>query len=188
MAHPIPSTEPATLRAGDTATWTKSLADYPASAGWVLGYTFSKTGTRITFNASASGDDHLVAVTAATTAAWAAGSYTWASRVTLGAASHSVGAGSVEILPDIAAAAGGYDARSHARTTLDALEAWIEGRDMGVAEYEIAGRRLKTIPIEQLLVLRDRYRREVRSEDDATRAAAGLPSRHKLQVRFGRPT
>lgn len=188
MAYPIPTTEPATLRAGDTATWTKSLSDYPASAGWVLSYALTKTGTRITFSATASADDHLVVVTAATTAAWVVGNYSWAARATLAGAVHTVATGTVEILPDIAALTGGTDARSHAAITLDALEAWIEGRNMGVAEYEIAGRRLKTIPIPDLLVLRDRYRRDVQSEIAATRAGAGLPSRNKLQVRFGRPT
>jgi hypothetical protein len=188
MAHPVPTTEPATLVAGDTATWTKSLSDYPASAGWVLSYALVKSGTRITFNASASGDDHLVSEAPVTTAAWAAGDYQWTAKVSLAGAVYTVASGAVTIAADYSAATGGLDARSHARTTLDALEAWIEGRNMGVAEYEIAGRRMKSIPIPDLLVLRDRYRRDVRSEDDAARAAAGLPSRNKMLVRFGKPT
>lgn len=186
MAHPIPTIEPATLRAGDTATWLRSLPDYPASDGWALSYALVKTGTRITFSASASGADHLVSVAPATTSGWAAGVYTWSAKVSLSGAVYTVATGTVEILADYSAATSGLDARSHARTTLAALESWIEGRDMGVAEYQIAGRTLKTIPIEQLLKLRDRYRREVRQEDDAQRAAAGLPSRNKLLVRFGR--
>lgn len=188
MAHPIPTIEPATLRAGDTATWTRSLPDYPATAGWVLSYALVKDGARITFSASASGADHLVSVAPATTALWAAGVYTWSAKVSLAGAVHTIATGTVEILADYSAAVAGLDARSHARITLNALEAWIEGRDIAVAEYQIAGRTLKTIPIEQLLKLRDSYRREVRQEDDAQRAAAGLPSRNKLVVRFGRPS
>ena len=185
MAHPVPTSVPPTLRACDLATWQITLADYPASAGWVLSYALVKTGTRITFNAGASGDDHLVSVPVATTSAWAPGVYVYAARVTLGAEAYSVGDGSIEILADLAAAVSGCDARSHARRTLAALETWIEGRDIGVAEYEIAGRRLKSIPITDLLALRDRYRREVRAEDDAARAASGLPTRSRLLVRFG---
>lgn len=188
MAHQVPTTEPSKLRAGDTATWTKTLADYPASAGWVLAYALVKSGTRITFTASASGDDHLVSVAPATTSGWAAGDYQWTAKVSLGGAVYTVASGAITIEADFSAAVSGLDARSHARTTLDAIEAWIEGRDMGVAEYEIAGRRLKTIPITELLKLRDRYRRDVRSEDDAARAAAGLPSRNKILVRFGTPS
>lgn len=184
MAHPTPTTEPASIRAGDFATWTKTLGDYPASAGWVLSYALVKTGTRILFSATASGDDHLIAVPAATTAAWAAGTYTWSARVTKTTEVYTVGSGSIELLPDLAAASGGLDARSHAVKTLEALEAWIETRDAAVAEYEIAGRRMKFIPIGELLKMRDQYRREVASEDTAARLAAGLPARNKLQVRL----
>ena len=188
MAHQIPTSEPATLRAGDTATWTKSLSDYSAADGWTLSYVLTKTGTRLTFSASASGADHLVSVSAATTAGWTAGSYSWASRVSKAGEVYSISSGTIEILADIATISAGTDVRSHAKKTLDALEAWIEGRDMGVAEYEIAGRRLKTISITELLKLRDRYRRDVAAENSVARAAAGLPSRNKLQVRIGRPT
>ena len=34
MSHPIPTAVPATLRAGDTATWRRTLSDYPANDGW----------------------------------------------------------------------------------------------------------------------------------------------------------
>ena len=39
MAVDIPENEPDTLRAGDTWKWTRTLADYPASA-WTLKYRF----------------------------------------------------------------------------------------------------------------------------------------------------
>ena len=32
----IATTEPSSLTAGDTATWLKSLPDYPATDGWAL--------------------------------------------------------------------------------------------------------------------------------------------------------
>ena len=184
MAAPIPQVEPQSLRLGDTASWSRSLADYPASAGWVLSYALVKSGTRITFTASASGDDHLVSVSAATTAAWTAGTYQWQARVSKAGEAYTIGTGSIELLVDFATQASGYDARSHARKTLEAIKAWIEGRDMGVAEYEIAGRRLKTIPIGDLLKLRDRYEREVRAEQAASDLAAGLPNRNKIVVRI----
>jgi len=66
MAHTVPTAVPASLRAGDTATWLRSLADYPASDGWVLSYVLVKTGAQIAITATASGADHLVEVDAAT--------------------------------------------------------------------------------------------------------------------------
>lgn len=164
MAHSIPIVVPATLRAGDTATWRRTLADYPASAGWVLSYVLVKTGAQIAITAAAAGADHLVSVAPATTAAWAPGVYVWQERAALAGAIHTTATGSVEILASFSAATTGLDARSHAQKTLAALEAWIEGHDLAVAEYDIAGRRMKYIPIADLLTLRDAYRREVRGQ------------------------
>jgi len=124
-----------------------------------------KAGAKITIVSAAAGDLHQSTVAAAITATWGAGNYAYHERVSNGSESYSVGSGLLDILPDFAGTSpGGLDARSHAHRTLAALEAWIEARDIGVAEYEIAGRRLKTIPIPDLLKLRDRYRQEVRAQ------------------------
>ena len=75
MAATTPTTEPSALIAGDTAKWLKTLADYLPADGWVLSYTLINSAAKITFAATTSGSDFLVNVAAATTAAWAAGSY-----------------------------------------------------------------------------------------------------------------
>lgn len=76
------------------------------------------------------------------------------------------------------------DTRSQARRTLEAIEATLEGRSTSAtAEYEIAGRKMKFIPVTDLLVLRDRYRVDVAREDAATRAAAGLSNPGRIYVR-----
>lgn len=183
MSAPTPTTEPASLNAGDTARWLKSLADFPASAGWVLTYTLVNATQRITFNAAAQGDDHLVSVPAATTAAWVAGSYDWRASVSLAGEVYTVGSGRMAIAPAFGAA---VDARSQARRALDAIEATLEGRaSSSTAEYEIAGRRLKHIPVPELLQLRDRLRQDVRGEDAAAAVAAGLQRPGRVYVRFG---
>ena len=69
MSAPIAEVVPAKFTAGDTQKFKQSFADYPASDGWTLTYTLVKTGTYITFDASASGDEYLVNVAKATTAA-----------------------------------------------------------------------------------------------------------------------
>lgn len=179
----IPTTEPTSVNAGDTARWLKSLADYPASAGWVLTYTLVNATQRITFSATAQGDDHLVTVAAATTAAWAAGAYDWRATASLAGEVFTVGGGRISIAPAFSAA---VDARSQARRSLDAVEATLEGRaSSSTAEYEIAGRRLKHIPVPELLQLRDRLRMDVRGEDAAAAVAAGLQRPGRVYVRFG---
>lgn len=179
----IPTTEPARIVAGDTAKWAKSLADYPAGDGWTLSYSLVTATNRYTFSASADGDDHLVTVAAATTAVWVPDPYAWRAQVALSGEVYTVGEGIVTVAAAFGAA---VDARSLARRQLDAVEAMLEGRaSSSVAEYSIAGRALKYIPVTDLMVLRDRLRMDVAREDAATASAAGLPVRGRVFVRFG---
>ena len=70
--------------------------------------------------------------------------------------------------------------------TMESTQAVLEGRaTSAVAEYEIAGRQLKYISIPDLLKLRDRLRFDVQREENADRAAAGLPPKGRINVRFG---
>lgn len=178
-----PTIEPASIAAGDTLRFDRSLPSYLASAGWQLSYTLINAAGKITFAASAAGDLHAVTVAASTTAAWQAGDYAWRARVSKAGEVYTVGEGRITIRP--AFAGNNHDARSHARRTLEAIEAMIEGRASSAAmEYEIAGRRLRYIPIPELLQLRDKYRAEVLREDAAAATAAGLPDRRRVFVRF----
>lgn len=187
MAADIPTTEPASLRAGDTWKWLRTLDDYPASAPWTLKYRFKNAAGGFEIVASASGNDHAVSVTAATTAAYAAGSYTWTAWVEGGSSEkYSVGEGTLDVLPDYRAgvATVALEDRSHAAKMLAAIEAWLEARDPAVAEYEIAGRRMKYIPAGELVKLRNRYQAEVANERAAAELAAGLGTGRKIQFRL----
>jgi len=183
MAAPNPTTEPDTLTPGDTARWLRCLPDYPASAGWVLSYTLTNAAARYTFDATADGDDHLVNVPPATTAAWAAGNYAWRAQVALAGDVFTVATGTTAVLPSFAAA---IDARSHARKVLANIEAYLENaNNLSAASYEIAGRQLQRFGLPDLLKLRDRYRAEATREDNAAAIARGLPDRRRILVRFG---
>lgn len=181
----IPDNEPLTLRAGDTWKWTRTLADYPAPA-WVLKYRFKNAAGGFEITATASGTAHAVTVAAATSAGYAAGSYSWMAWVEGGSSEkYTVDTGVLAIDPDYrsSTSTAALDDRSHARKMLDAIEAWLESRDVAVAEYEIAGRRMKYIPIAELLALRSRYRLEVQSEDNAAALAKGEGFGRKIQFR-----
>lgn len=183
MAADIPTIEPTRLVAGDTLKFKITLGDYPANESWVLTYTLVKASTRITFDATANGTDHLVTVAAATTAAYAVGDYDWRAQASKAGEVFTVRTGRIEIVSAFSAAT---DARTHARTVLENIEAVLESRaSSAVAEYEIAGRRLKNIPIGELLQLRDKYRGEVAREDAASDIARGLGDRRRVYVRFG---
>lgn len=175
----VPTTEPTEVTAGDTLTWQRALADYPASAGWVLTYALVAAASQITITATADGDDHLVSVAAAASALYTPGDYAWQAYVTKAAERYTVGSGSLTIRPNLAAQGGGYDARSHAQKTLAALEAWLESHDLAVADYQIAGRAMKYHSIPDLLKLRDAYKAEINA---AAVKIAGTGTR--LVVRF----
>jgi hypothetical protein len=122
MAASIPTIEPSVIVAGDTAKWTKSLADYLASDGWALSYTLVNAANRYTFSATASGDDFAVTVAAATTTAYAAGLYDWRAQVAKAAEVFTVGSGQFTVQPSFAAAT---DGRSSAKKSLDQVVAYL---------------------------------------------------------------
>ena len=186
MAVSTPTSEPTTARAGDTWTWQRSFSDYPAT-DWTLGYTLFKSGTRITFTASASGSDHLVTLAAATTAGYTAGRYDWVAAVTKGAERYQVDSGVVQILPNVATISAGYDGRSHARKMLDAIEATLEGSatasELSLVQAALGDRRMQHDP-SALRQLRRDYAAQVAAEDLAAARAAGSYKSGLVQVRF----
>jgi len=182
-----PENVPSDLVLGDTWVWTRDLTDYPATTYTAVWYLENKDGV-ISVTPSASGSTFSATVAAATTATYAAGEYRWRLVVTKISDSTrtSVESGWVSVLAN-PAAAGKYDWRSHARRTLDAIEAVIEGRASSDQEsMSIAGRSLSRIPIAELLKFRDYYKQEVGSEKAAEAVAAGLGNPKRIFVRFGR--
>lgn len=180
----IPTTIPVSVTAGDTLKWRIALSNYPASAGWVLKYRLINAAAKYDITADSDGDDHLITVGASASALYAAGIYSWQAFVELSTERYTVGSGSLTIKPNLAAQAAGLDTRSHARKMLTAIEAWLESRDPGVAEYTIAGRSMKYIPKTELISLRSKYANEVRTEEAAERVRNGLAAGNRLLVRF----
>jgi len=124
----VPTSEPASFYAGDSITWKISNSDYKASAGWTLKYDLRKSGVSVlTLTSTASGDDHLISVSAATTAGYTAGEYEWRSYVTSGSEKYTISTGLLEILANTTSAGSTYDWRSTAKKVIDALETALEG-------------------------------------------------------------
>lgn len=160
---------PPTIQAGVTFEASVAPADYPATGGWVL--TAHLRGPAvINLTGAADGSGHKFTAAAATTAAWVAGIYSYGIRATKGADVWPVESSMLEVLPDLAAVNAPSDLRSHARKTLDAIEAVLEKRATRDQErYTINNRELWRTPMTDLLKLRDVYRAEVRREEAAAR-------------------
>lgn len=186
MSQTVPTTEPSRFRAGDTLTWRRALANYPAST-YALAYRLINAAGSLDIAASADGDEHRVSVPAETTAGWAPGTYTWQAFVTAGSERYTVGTGQMVILPDLAAQTAGFDARSTAQKALDdtraAMATWIASNGH-VQEYEIAGRHMKYASLADIEGRIRLLQKEVAREKAAERLAAGLSTGRRVLVRF----
>lgn len=185
MTAEIPATEPTQVNAGDTVQWTRQdLTDYLATDGWALSYVLINSTSKITINAASDGSAYAVTVAAATTAGWTAGLYSWQAYVTKTTERFKIDEGSMEVLPNFAAAST-YDSRSHAKTVLDAIEAVLESRaTVDQESYSIMGRSLKRTPMADLLKLRDRYAALYAAEKNAENAKNGRPGKNRILARL----
>lgn len=190
MTFTVPTNEPDQLRAGDSWQWDRQdLTDYPATS-WTLKYAFKNAAAHIEATASADGSNYSVRITAVTTLAYTAGKYHWVAYVETGAGAsierHQVDEGWLEVLPAFAQASpAALDDRTHARKTLEAIEAVIESRaTVDQMKYTIGSRSLDRMPIADLLKFRDYYRAQVRSETLANDAANGKTGGHALVMRL----
>lgn len=181
----VPTSEPTTLRAGETWSWLRSLPDYPAPT-WVLTYTLINSSAKQTITATASGADHLVSVAAATTGGYAAGTYTLLGRVAKSPEVYSVYSATLQVDPNLAAAST-YETRTTAKKILDALDAYLLGRatanELETLEVTVGDRTLRSDRV-SLLKLRETLKAEVLREQQADRMAAGLPDKRRLHVRW----
>lgn len=179
----IPTTEPSRLVAGDTLKFQRTLPDYPADQGWSLVWTLVSATSVYSVVSTANGASHLVTAAAGVTSGWTAGQYTWRTQAAKAGEVYTVGSGSLTIEPAFASAT---DARSMARRALDAVEAYLaDPNNIAASQYQIAGRELRKYDLADLWAHRDRLQMEVQREQAAQLAAAGLPDRRRVFVRFG---
>ncbi|WP_456267659.1 hypothetical protein M1D97_10355 [Kushneria sp. AK178] len=151
---------PNSLTAGTTLSLPITLTAWPAS-DWSLTLMLRGAGS-VDLTATPEGKTHLIEADAATTTQWPAGRYWYSLRARRGDEVHEIDSGDITIQADIAALDAGHDGRAHAERVLEAIEAVIEGRaSKDQDSYRINNRELRRTPIDQLLKLRDRYRREV---------------------------
>lgn len=186
-------TLPTTHTAGDTFTHLATLADYPASAGWVGKLRLvprSVGGSVVELTATASGSSYAFAATATATASWAAGGYTLVLWVELGAVKYTAESGQFTVAADPRAIAAGTDSRSQARRTLDDLMAaratWAvsQGR---TRSYKIGDRERVFATAAELDQEIQFWTAQLASETAAARLAQGLRPKNRLLVRFTRP-
>ena len=183
----IPTSEPDSLRIGDTWQWRREdLFDYPASA-WTLIYYFRNATSHFDVTASADGSYFAVTVAKATTAALAAGDYDWIAVVSSATERHEVDSGKLTLSPDFATDAP-LDARTYSEQLLAAVNAELlalgSSGQVRLVTAALDNRQL-TYDTRGLLALRSLLISEVNRERNAAAKARDGTSRNRLQVRFG---
>ena len=178
--------EPESFVTGDTSTWTKELPEYLPSDGWVLSYAFVLNGVQVVITTTDNGDgSHLANINKVDSAKFVAGQWNWQAHVDNGTDHQMVDSGRVDVLPSFIDATTGYDGRSHAQKTLDAIEAVIEERaTKDQQSYTIQGTSIARMPITDLIRFRAIYRNKVKEEKIAENLANGLGSSRTIKVRL----
>ena len=175
---------PSQIKAGTTFKFSLNLTAYPAS-DWTI-HVYLRGANAIDMQSEPQGNMHIFNISALDTKEYKAGHYGYSLR-----AIHSesgevdeLEAGAVEIKTDLATVSTSQDLRSHARKTLDAIEATIEGRaSLDQERYRINNRELYRTPLETLKKLRDQYRAEV-SREEAKLSGKSMFGK-SLRVRLG---
>jgi len=181
---------PYVFYSGDTVKWkiTSLNNDYPNSA-YTLTYYFRLEGagsTNFSVDATASGNDYLVNLSASTTASKTAGKYQFIAYVTRQSdnARVTVDRGMIEVKPNLASSSA--DPRTHAKIMLDKIESLLEGKaDKDVASYSIAGRSLNKMSVSELLEWRNYYKAEYNRELNRQRNENADGSGNTIKVSFG---
>lgn len=175
-------TTPTTLRAGDTYSQLVELDAYPASAGWVLKSRFVPRagGSAIPLTASAEGDAHRLAATAAVTAGWLPGDYAVAHWVEKGAEVYTVATGQLSIAPNLRTVVDG-DTRSQAEQALAAARAAFAAWTPTQRRYKIGDREMEFNSTAEILRTISYWEQQVAREQGT--AAASLGGRYYLRAR-----
>lgn len=184
---------PQTIHAGDSVQWIEPPTDDRSQASWgsVLWLRFNAANEALTITGTAVAIGWQFEISATTSAGMDAGTWYWQRRITQASQSITVGTGSLVVEPSLAysGSAAAFDGRSQARKDLEAVQAAIRAIISGgaVSEYMIGTRRLKKMPLPDLIMLEDRLKREVVREDRAQAIANGLGDPRKVNIRFRAP-
>lgn len=182
MALPL-TTIPVSFTIGNTLDVVLSFGDFPAPTYNAVLYLTSHGKTTITVNAIDYSSEHRFLLSGGSTQSWVAGTYDWMVRVDGLGVLVTAASGKITLLPDPAQLNANSDARSHARKTLDLLQAAIEGRlPNALDSYSVDGRTLNKVKFTELVQMRDRYQGIVNAEE-AKAAGQSTLRTHKFAFR-----
>jgi hypothetical protein len=186
---------PSEIRAGDTIQWrdvegVDNLGNVVSSADYTLTYwlRFNAANEGANVTGTVYGTGWEFTISAATSAAFDAGTWFWQAIASKTGSVITLGSGQLTVLAALSYAGtpGAVDGRSQAQKDLDAVQAAIRALVSGgvVREYTIGSRSLKKYELADLLQLEAKLKADVKREQMAELMANGLGNPHNLFVRF----
>ena len=153
MSVPQKTYEPRVIAAGDTLSWTRYLSNFPASAGWQLTYELRGNGQAIEFTSTASGDSHVILVSASTTATWLPASYVmegYAGNIASGERQR-IFLNNLTVGINLPASAPDVDVKTHAQKMVELIQAVQSGKNRhDILESDVEGTRIKRLSPKEL--------------------------------------
>lgn len=178
--------EPDSFVAGDTISWVRCLAAFPANAvpAWSLTYELIGGPQPISFTSTpdADGTSHDIYVAPATTATWAPGDYELYGYAGNGIDRQLIYRGDCPIWQNQEAAKAGQDTRTLAQKMLANIEAAMvasSGNPLLITRIGDAEFRFRTT--EDWMLFYKYWVDRRKNEIDEERAQSGKPSRNKIQ-------
>lgn len=173
---------PRRITIGDTITWDETLSDFPASASWVVIYSFTSKDGQFKSTHAAVVDDHRITID---TTDLDEGHYAWTKKVDDGSETFTLESGILDVDPDLSADTTAVDRRSYAEIALEAIEALLKGKaTKDQTSYSLNGRALSRYSIDELTEWRAALRVEVRDEKQTARRKSGGKSHANVHVRL----
>lgn len=186
MSVAIPTTEPASFRAGFTVKWTKAVEGYSPADGWALSYVLRDqlgTATNISITATDRTTDWSVTITASTSAGYTPAVYDFLAYVTSGSEKYLVDQGVLEILPD--PTSDPADNRTSAQKILQSLVTAMEALATNkVDSYSANGRSYTAKDTDKLRRDIAFWRQTVQQEQMRKRRQEGQGTGRTIGVRF----
>lgn len=155
---------PIEIVAGDTLSFTVSYAGYPPASN-TLTFCLNKNGVSLTqITGTTSGDGYLVTESAANTAGWVPGRYSYTCYITAGGERVTVDSGQISIAPNMAV--------SQTPTAAQAMLAACNAAYLALAtktksSVSFNGQSFTVQSLRELQLMRDRLRVEVQAEQRA---------------------
>ena len=188
-ANNAPEGEPLEVVVGDFLQWKRSdlVADYPSSA-YSAEYVARITGggsNEIKLAGVGSADYYLFTVDSDTSADFEPGYYHWQLEITQTSSGNRivVDQGDFTAIPDLDD--NQADPRIHAEKMIAKIETILEGKaDSDVSNYSFGGRSISKMSFDELLAVRDLYRRELVEHERKELLKRGKSNGATIKVRF----